>query len=221
MTTAQLLGTTDVSLRARWERGWTRWQRRWPVITSVIAALPVIGAFLMWGPIGLGNGPLSAGDGYFTQGWPNSTEGPVAITIPIENSGTDRPVIDAVEFLSSTRYAAPRVLALGVATWTPRCPSVGPARPAGHGFVLPGCGNRDRGPLIGHTVGARSQGLLGAAEIASPRPGSCWAMTKIVVRYHVGIRHYTATDPNQLSVCAQDASAQVNAAMNASDGSAP
>ena len=46
-------------------------------------------------------------------------------------------------------------------------------------------------------------------------------MTKIVVRYHVGIRHYTATDPNQLSVCGKGADAQLNAAVNASDGSAP
>lgn len=41
-------------------------------------------------------------------------------------------------------------------------------------------------------------------------------MTKIVVHYHVGIRHYSATDPYQLVVCAN--SDQVNAAMNAAAG---
>ena len=52
-----------------------------------------------------------------------------------------------------------------------------------------------------------------AAEVAAPRPGTCWVMTKIVVHYHVGIRHYSATDPYQLAVCSD--SAQVKAAMNA------
>jgi hypothetical protein len=38
-------------------------------------------------------------------------------------------------------------------------------------------------------------------------------MTKIVVRYHVGIRHYSASDPYQLVVCSD--AAQVNSAMEA------
>ena len=38
-------------------------------------------------------------------------------------------------------------------------------------------------------------------------------MTKVVVHYHVGIRHYSATGPYQLAVCSD--SAQVSAAMNA------
>jgi hypothetical protein len=39
-------------------------------------------------------------------------------------------------------------------------------------------------------------------------------MTKIVVHYHVGIRHYSASDPNyQLVVCAN--SGQVKSAMDA------
>ncbi len=46
-------------------------------------------------------------------------------------------------------------------------------------------------------------------------------MTKIVVRYHVGIRHYAATDPYAAGrLRPRTASAQVNAAMNAADGSA-
>ncbi len=38
-------------------------------------------------------------------------------------------------------------------------------------------------------------------------------MTKVVVHYHVGIRHYTDTEPSRIAVCAD--SAQVNAAMKA------
>lgn len=42
-------------------------------------------------------------------------------------------------------------------------------------------------------------------------------MTKIAVHYHVGLRHYTATDPFDLAVCGRGASSQVDAAMNAAE----
>jgi hypothetical protein len=38
-------------------------------------------------------------------------------------------------------------------------------------------------------------------------------MTKVVVHYHVGIRHYSATEPADIAVCAD--AAQLNAAMKA------
>ena len=40
--------------------------------------------------------------------------GPVAITLLMGNSGRDRPVIDAVELIGGTSYAAPRDLGLDV-----------------------------------------------------------------------------------------------------------
>ena len=61
--------------------------------------------------------------------------------------------------------------------------------------------------LSGGHIGARLE----------PRPTSSGTprtvITKVVVHYHVGIRHYTATEPSQIAVCAD--SAQVNAAMKA------
>ncbi len=43
-------------------------------------------------------------------------------------------------------------------------------------------------------------------------------MTEVIIHYHVGIRHYTATDPYELAVCAKDASAQTaNGAKNAAE----
>jgi hypothetical protein len=212
MTTAQILGMTDVSWRARWMR-----QRR--IIIPMIAALVAIGAFLIAGPIGLGNGPLSVlgggGAGQMTDAGP----GPVAISLLLANSSRGRPIIDAVELIGGTSYPAPRELGLDVEIEQPQCSEVGPAHLEGHGFVLDGCGNRDRGPLIGRSVGARSQGFLGAAEIAAPRRGTCWVMTKVVIRYHVGFRHYAATDHYALTVCARGVQPpQVNAAINAADG---
>jgi hypothetical protein len=206
MTTAQILGMTDVSWRARWVR-----RRR--LIVPVIAALLVIGAFLMWGPIGLGNGPLSAGQGgvgLMTDAGP----GPVAFGILLQNSGRCRPVIDTVTLIGGTSYAAPRELGLNVET-QPQCYNLGSARPDGHSFVIAGCGNLDGGPLIGHSVGPLSQGFFGAAEVAAPRPGACWVMTKIVIHYHVGFRHYAATDNYALVVCGEGATAQMIAAAHA------
>jgi hypothetical protein len=40
-------------------------------------------------------------------------------------------------------------------------------------------------------------------------------MTKVVVHYHVGIRHYSATESSHFAVCAN--SAQVNAATKAAE----
>jgi len=61
-------------------------------------------------------------------------------------------------------------------------------------------------------------GWPAAAEVAAPRPGGCWVMTKVVVHYHVGIRHYAATDSYPLAVCrshAKNAHADMSAVLSA------
>jgi hypothetical protein len=44
-------------------------------------------------------------------------------------------------------------------------------------------------------------------------------LTEVIVHYHVGIRHYSASDPDQLAVCTK--SSEVNHAMNAAEAAAP
>jgi hypothetical protein len=134
----------------------------------------------------------------------------------IRNSGDARAVIDGLDVIGGTSYPGPRVLGLEVLT-AGRCGGAWPARQAGRGFVLVGCGGTDAGPLIGHAVGPVHAffGFPAAAEAAAPDPGTCWVMTKIVVHYHVGIRHYSASDPYDLAVCTKPH--QVNAAMHAAD----
>jgi len=193
---------------------WYRPKRR--VIIFLAVGLLAIGAFLLWGPIGLGNGPLSAAV-YATQGWAYSGRGPVGLVIPIHNSGDALAVIDGVDLMGGTHYPGPHVIRLEVMT-SGNCGSVWPARQTKRGFALVGCGGTDAGPLIGHAFGRTnpdSFGFSAAAEVTAPRPGGCWVMTKVVVHYHVGIRHYSATDPFQLAVCAN--SGQVDAAMNAAE----
>jgi hypothetical protein len=36
-------------------------------------------------------------------------------------------------------------------------------------------------------------GIGAAIEAAPPGPAGCWIVTKFVMHYHVGFRHYTAT----------------------------
>lgn len=207
MTSSSMDYLEDKSVRA-----WFGRQRR--VIILAVSGLLAIGALLLWGPIGLGNGPLSAAF-YATQSAVHSGRGPVGFVIPIQNSGDSNAVVDGVDLIGGTSYPGPNVLGLELLT-SGRCGAAWPARQTGRGFVLVGCGGTNAGPLVGHAFGPTRSDVFGfpaAAEAAAPRPGTCWVMTKIVVHYHVGIRHYSASDPYRLAVCTD--SAQVNAATSA------
>jgi hypothetical protein len=195
MNTLSLDELTDVSLRARWNR-----HRR--VLSPVIVAVLAVGAFLAWGPIGLGNGPLYLGINGAEFGG-ISSQLPVGIVTPISNSGGSALVIDSVQLLGNGSYPPPHVLAME-AMGSTQCGDLFPARTTAAGFVLAdGCGGRPLGNLYGRAVGnENSTNVFAAFEISPPRPGACWLMTRIVTRYHVGIRHYTATDPYVIAACA-------------------
>ncbi len=152
-----------------------------------------------------------------TQRWADVARQPAGFVIPMQNSGSAPAVIDEVAIIRETKYDAPHVLALRVLTRA-NCVAAWPARQTDRGFELSGCGGPDSGPLIGQAVPPTkpaSFGFPAAAEVAAPRPGACWVMTKIVVHYHVGIRHYSASDRYQLAVCADHT--LVDAAMAAAE----
>jgi len=184
------------------------------------AALVVVGGLLLWGPVGLGNGPLNVqiGAAQTSTAWGNS---PVGFALPLRNSGGGLAVVDGVELVGGTRFPGPRLLGLGVLT-SSNCGGAWPAHAFGRGFVFVHCGGRYAGPLIGHAFGPDPAriffGWPAAAEVAAPRPRGCWVMTKVVVHYHVGIRYYTATDSYPLAVCrsgAEDVGAANNAVLSA------
>src|SRR5262249_23635072 len=78
-------------------------------------ALVLVGGFLLWGPVGLGNGPLNvqmAGLQTSTA-WGN---GPVGFALPLHNSGGAPAVVDGVELVGGTQFPGPRLLGLGVLT---------------------------------------------------------------------------------------------------------
>lgn len=200
MTVTPPVGMPDTSLAARW-------QRRRRVIIPVIAAL-LVGAFLLWGPIGLGNGPLGvpAMDGHF--GSVDATSQPMVYVASLVNAGTSAAVIDGVTVSWAHGYPAGRVISVRV------------ARASSFGCI-------DNGPVSGVTVCARPPFLASAGfavgpgantkpgnrhgpalviEMAGPPSAGCVVVTAIVLRYHLGIRHYTATVPQgDVWTCGQHA----------------
>jgi hypothetical protein len=193
-------------------RAWYGPRRRILILGAV--GLLFITAFLLCGPVGLGNGPLSVSAGG-TEGWADARDAPVGFVIPVQNSGDGPAVIDGVDLIGGTTYSSPRVLGLEVLT-SGKCGGAWPAHQASKGFTLAGCGGTSAGPLAGHAFGPTHPVFFGypaAAEVTAPPAGTCWVLTKIVVHYHVGIRHYSATDPFQLAVCVHPG--QIDSAMKA------
>lgn len=163
-------------------------------LTTGVAAVVLIGAFLVFGPIGLGNGPLGVPsmDGRFGL----STSKPTAFVATLVNTGGSAAVIDGVTVASAAGYSPVRVMSVRVArnsrfgcVYTVMSNFTGCTRPplvAAAGFAV--------GPHANTVAGNRGGPAL-VIEIAGPAPGACDALTAIVLRYHVGIRHYTATMP--------------------------
>jgi hypothetical protein len=195
--------------------------RTWRIAELVTAVLLLAGAFLLWGPIGIGSGPLGVEMAASTGGVDRHGTA-VGFVVPLYNSGHSLAVVDAVSLAGGTRFPEPRLLGLDVLAKA-ACIGPWPVRATHPGFVIVGCGGGYRGPLLGRSVPyvqPVSGGFPAAAEVSAPRPGTCWAMTAVVVRYHVGIRYYTATDRYDLAMCAPGAARQVSAAMTAAENAA-
>jgi hypothetical protein len=181
---ASITGVSASTRRARLKR----------IFIPAIAVLVAVGAFLYWGPIGLGNGPLGVPsmDGRIGL----STSQPTAFVATLVNTGGSGAVIDGVAVTSAAGYSRARVLTVRVArnssygcVYTRLSDVTGCARPplvTAAGFAVP--------PGVNTAPGRRGGPAL-VIEIAGPPPNGCVALTAIVVRYHVGIRHYTATAP--------------------------
>ncbi len=179
-------------LREQWQH------RRRRSVVSTAAALVIVGAFLLWGPIGLGKGPLSVPSMAVSFGSVQATTQPTAYIATLVNSGGSTAVIDRVTVTSARGYSPARVLSVRVARYSMYgCVGDGPAstnlssctRPpfvAAAGFAV--------APHANTVIGSRNgPGLV--IEMARPSAHQCVVVTAIVLRYHVGIRHYTATVP--------------------------
>lgn len=77
---------------------------RW--LAAAAVAVAIAGAVLMWGPVGLGNGPLwVVRGGDFGWGEPQTGATAVAYVVPVGNAGPGVAVIDGVSVISIRHYA--------------------------------------------------------------------------------------------------------------------
>ncbi len=189
----------DVSLPARFRR-----QRR--IIIPVLVAVLAVGAFLQWGPIGLGNGPLLVGGAGGTATVSEPNPAPIADMIPIAYSGSGLVTIDGITVVNRTSYPSPHLVAVELVLADLTQCTFGQAHAAAHGFVVSTCGTAKYvGPLMGQAVGQSKNASLDYAaglEMSAPKSGGCWVMSDVVVHYHIGIRHYSAAESDRMVVCA-------------------
>lgn len=190
MSVAQLAQSTAGSPRTG-----SRFRPR--VVLPMIAVLLAAGAFLLFGPIGIGNGPLGVPsmDGRFGL----STGQPTALVATLVNASGSAAVIDGVTVTSTAGYTPARVLTVRVASRSM------------YGCVdtlmstLAECARGPFATATGYSVGPHANttadnrgGPALVIEIAGPPAAGCVALSAIVVHYHVGIRHYAATVPQGL-----------------------
>jgi hypothetical protein len=177
---------TDTSLRARWNR------RRRPII-ALIAVVAAAGAFALWGPIGIGPGPIRNTASPVTTTGPVSRTQPAMFVVPID-AGNSGAVIDSVAVISDGSYPAPHVISVQADGDLP-CGGAWPL--TGQPNFYAACAASGLVPLLGRPVSDTSA----AIKAAPPGPAGCWTATAAVIHYHIGIRHYTATHGIRMTVC--------------------
>ena len=123
------------------------------IVVLTVAALLVLAAFLLVGPIGLGNGPLGVPSMNGRFGF--STTRPTAYVATLVNTGGSTAVIDAVSVTSANGYVPVQVLTLRVA-WH-----------STYGCVytlvsdVTGCARTPLAPLAGFGVGPHANAVAG------------------------------------------------------------
>lgn len=185
-------------------------QRIWRWGGGIAAAVLAVLAFLIWGPIGFGSGPLTvyAPSGGQTLGPANRDWG-LFIGIEAGNSGA---VVDAVTVTGGNGYPGPRVLSAWTISADPG--SCGGTWPwSGPDNLFSACARGRLHPLIGQALPGNNPGVDMVLKIGLPADTSgCWVATSLIVHYHVGIRHYTVTSRGSFSACkthsAEDRAAQ-------------
>jgi len=213
---AQHVDGMNASPRSRWQR----WRRA--VIAAGVAVLAIV-AILLWGPVGLGAGPLFVGE-LDAAGAPDPGSEALGMLIPVRNSSHDPAVIDSIRLVGRSSFPGPSVIrreAWSVAN----CLGAWPVPAGARSFVAADCHGESVGPLVGHAFGFTkpvSPGYGAAFEVSPAKAGSCWVLTDVVVHYHVGAKHYSTTDPDDVAACAgKNPSGQISAAMKAAQSAEP
>ena len=175
-------------------------RRRWAqlVAAAVVMSL-LVAAFLLWGPIGLGSGPLTV---YAPSGGqilgPRDRAWGLVVGMHAGNSGA---IIDQVNAVGGASYSGPHVLSvLGAGVRDGQCAGTFPWE--GPQGLFSDCGIGGLRRLTGVQLPGENPGLNMILKIGPPTdPRGCWVVAALVVHYHVGIRHYTLTSTGDFAAC--------------------
>jgi hypothetical protein len=194
-------------------------------LAVLVVALLAVGAFFARGPIGLGNGPLTfASNSGATLGLTRQAN--TALVIPVRNPGKSPAVINGLTLVGGGKgYAAPK-MARSYGAHSHGCQTLALASQVAAGSCATGQlklagltvppSRKAGGPGVPSPVPMPSLALV--AVLAPPAAGTCWTLRRLAVHYRVGIRHFTATTPEQIAVCAPGLGEQARQAALASVG---
>jgi hypothetical protein len=184
--------------------GPARGRRRWRRVlvaggTGLAVVLAAAGAFLAWGPVGLGPGPLAVAS-VSAQGIIPAA-GRTVLVIPVGEVARTPAVIDSVSIRGAGKYGAPGLFAV-MGTASQDCAGIWAPATGPGGFVqrcAPGGTIEVTGHLLPERDGAwgTSLGLV----VGPPGTSGCWSVSRVIIRYHVGRRHYTVTGGESLFGC--------------------
>jgi hypothetical protein len=180
------------------------WSWRWAAGVAGLALASA--AFLLWGPVGLGSGPLtvfapSGGQllGVRIQGIPEQNRA-WGLMVGLQ-AGSSGAVIDSVAVAGGGGYSRPDVLSAWTVSARPgSCAGDWPW--SGPESILSFCAAGSLQHLIGQRLPGNNPGVDMVLKIGPPAGASgCWAATSMTVHYHVGIRHYTVTSHGSFAAC--------------------
>ncbi len=151
------------------------------------------------GPVGLGPGPLAVAS-VSAQGTIPAA-GRTVLVIPVGEVARTPPVIDSVSIRGAGKYGAPGLFAV-MGTASQDCAGIW-APAAGPGGFAQRCAPGGTVAVTGHLLPERG-GAWGtdlALVVGPPGTSGCWAVSRVIIRYHVGHRHYTVTGGESLFGC--------------------
>jgi hypothetical protein len=178
-----------------------RWRRAAIGGAAAVLAVVVAGAaFLAFGPLGQGPGPLAVG--YVSSTGVVPRDDSTMIVIPVGAAASTTAVIDAVGIRGGGGYHAPReIRVVGVPGQS--CRGIWfPLHDAARGFTAK-CAPAGTVPLLGRAVPRHPAAAtidIGI-EVGPPGAAGCWGISRVSVHYHVGHRHYVNAASESLSGC--------------------
>jgi hypothetical protein len=188
--------------------------RRWVLLGGGLVAVlaSAVAAFLAWGPVGMGPGPVSVA--YLSSSGLVPQSEPTTVLVPIATPASTRVVIDSVGIVGGGGYGPP--LLIGVAGNTDEaCTGIWISdrnsfvrRCEAHGTVPledRGLPQLPAGLVSTGTAAQAGRGIDVVLTVGPPGPGTCWGITKVTVHYTVGGRRYTAAGTESLIGCTSGA----------------